>query len=833
VSDRTFYDYVASLGEFGDRLAVTSRPSLKIERLTFHELRARAYQTAHYLAAQGVQPGDRVMVVALNSPQWLELLLGTLAMGAVLVPVDAASTPEVVRGFAAQTNPTLVFAGRGIDLDGAGPLEIRSLDDLAELLGGFSSEAPATKVTSDQPALIVFTSGTTADPKGVMLTHGNILANIEGITRRIDVEPYWRLLSVLPLSHMYELSGTLAVMSRGASVVYLPRVTPLTISQALVDYHITAILAIPELLTLMLERINQSARDEGKTRVLALASKLADHLPFSMRRALFHSVHVRLGGRLDLVVTGGAPIPIDVATAWERMGVRMVEGYGLTETSPILTGNALDERRFDSPGRALDNVELRIADDGEIQARGPSVFSEYWQNPVATRAAFTDDGWFRTGDVGRLENGWLHVQGRLKFAIVRASGLKVFPEDIELVTDRDDRLGAVCVVGVDAGQGEGEQVVAVIASSRSDGDVERAIADVNAQVASFQHVDGWRRWPDADFPRTRLLKIDRRQVQLWANSASAVRTEPVAAPDTGDEVARIIRLSLDDPSATVRATDRLGDIGLDSLRRLTVVSLLEERLGVSIADDAVTSLTTVAELRVLSAEGSPVEEFTRRPTWTYWPWVRLVGDWFRDVVLYGVVRWWVTLDVKGLESLDGLETPALFIFNHSDDFDGPVIYQALPIRIRRRLAVATGQDVLRDHKVLAFIVRFCFAGFDFARSDPYLPSLRYVGEMIDRGWNVVIAPEGSISTTGELRPFKVGVGLLAVTLGVPVVPMKTFGLTGTVPLHAKWPRRRSRVVVRIGTPLRFGSHTDYEEATAALHRAMESLTAEGDDAPTG
>jgi long-chain acyl-CoA synthetase len=203
--------------------------------------------------------------------------------------------------------------------------------------------------------------------------------------------------------------------------------------------------------------------------------------------------------------------------------------------------------------------------------------------------------------------------------------------------------------------------------------------------------------------------------------------------------------------------------------------------------------------------------------------VRFIGSGLRECLLRAIIRAWVRIDVVGAEALDGLVTPAIFIFNHSDDFDGPVVYQALPRRIRTRLAVATGDDVLRNHKVLALIVRVCFAGFSFARSEPYMPSLEYVGEMIDRGWNVLIAPEGRISTNGLLQPFKSGIGLLAVSLGVPVFPVKTVGLTGTLPLHAKWPKKRSDVTVRIGQPMSFDPQVNYEDATETLHRAMESL----------
>jgi long-chain acyl-CoA synthetase len=824
MSASTFSEYLANLEKHGERRALASRSFLKIERLTHRELRARAYQTANYLSGEGVRRGDRVMVVAENSPRWIELLLGTLSLGAIVVPVDVMSTPDALKRYIGETEPKLIFVGatRTDDVEA----DWRHLDDLGEAIASSPAEAPTAELDAEWPALIVFTSGTTADPKGVVLSQRNILANIDGVLARVDVEADWRFLSVLPLSHTYELTSTLAVLSVGSSVYYVARVTPHAIAEALVDFQVTTMLAIPELLTLMLENVEHTAEEEGKARMLSVGLELAPHLPFALRRDLFYSVHRRLGGHLNLVITGGAPIPPKVASAWESIGIRMVQGYGLTETSPILTCNSLEDRRLDSPGRPLDNVQVRIADDGEIQARGPSVFGEYWHNPEATKEAFTDDGWFRTGDIGRLDDGYLKIEGRLKFAIVRSSGLKVFPEDVELAAVDDARLGEVCVVGVT--DERGESVVAVVISSELDEVIESAIAALNAKLASFQHVDSWRRWPEADFPRTRLLKVDRRKVQQWANEKDADTAKGEGAASAprkqgDDPIIRSIQSVLGDPTKVVHDADQLDDLGLDSLRRLSVAADLEERVGVSVADEKMTPSTTVGELRALVAEGSPADPTASPPTWPYQREVRVFGNAVRDHAIARIVQHWVTLDIEGADSLSLVTEPSIFIFNHSDDFDGPVIYQSLPPEIRDHLAVATGADVLDDHRALAFIVRLCFAGFAFARSEPFMPSLGYVGQMIDRGWHVLIAPEGRLSTNGELQDFKSGIGLLAVNLGAPVVPMRTIGLSGTVPLHAKWPKKHSHVTVRIGEPMRFEPTADYEVATSTLHDIVANL----------
>lgn len=822
MNSQHFGDLVAGFAAHDGRTALTERPFLKIERLTYDELRRRIYQTANYLLARGIQPRDRIMVVAKNSPEWVELFLGAQLIGSVLVPIDATGNPATTLRFVDQTQPTLIFRNRHMhpELDRRSNVDL--LDELDDRIRACPEKAPDTELKGDLPAVIVFTSGTTADPKGVVLTQGNILADAEAALRVVHVRPDWRFLSVLPLSHMYELTSSVAVLAHGAGIFYVPSASPIALARGLQDYRVTTILAVPQLLSLLLERVEQTAAAEGRAAALARARTLAAVLPFSMRRLLFRDVHSQLGKKLNLVITGGAPIPMEVGTAWERMGIRLLQGYGLTETGPILTMNPLHERRADSAGRALDNVRLRIAGDGEIQAQGPSIFREYWHNPTATREAFTHDGWFRTGDAGSLREGWLYVQGRLKFAIVLSSGLKVFPEDIELVGDKHPVLRAVCIVGVR--RPAGEEVVAVVISDHSDREINDAIDQINAQVESFQHISEWRRWPEETFPLTRLHKTDRKRVQDWANEPAheAAAEEREGQPDQ-DAIVTLIRQSLDDPKHEVEDSDRLADLGLDSLRRLTLAALMEEQIGVSVEEEGITQTTTVGDLRQLVDAGGPTEAPIPRPSWPYRRWVRLIGDTTRDLVIHAIVRIWVRMKVQGRDNLAGLDTPALFIFNHSDDFDGPVVYQALPRRVRKRLAVAAADDVMRMHKVLAFIIRFCFAGFGLSRSEPFMPSLEYVGTLVDQGWNVVLSPEGRLSTSGELQPFKSGVGLLAVNLDVPVVPVKTIGLFGTVPVHAKWPKRHCDVTVRIGEPMRFDSQMDFDDVAQQLHQVMEAL----------
>ena len=200
----------------------------------------------------------------------------------------------------------------------------------------------------------------------------------------------------------------------------------------------------------------------------------------------------------------------------------------------------------------------------------------------------------------------------------------------------------------------------------------------------------------------------------------------------------------------------------------------------------------------------------------------MVGDTVRDGVVTPFIKHWVSITTEGAENIRNLNESAIFIFNHSDDFDAPVIYAALPREIRRKLSVATGANILADHRGLAFVIRLCYAGFSFARR-AFRPSLAYVGELMSSGRHVLLAPEGELSANGELGEFKGGIGLLAVSLGAPIVPMRLDGLWGTVPMHALWPKRHSNVTLRIGAPQRFGPDAKYREVTATLRDAVLAL----------
>ena len=280
---------------------------------------------------------------------------------------------------------------------------------------------------------------------------------------------------------------------------------------------------------------------------------------------------------------------------------------------------------------------------------------------------------------------------------------------------------------------------------------------------------------------------------------------------------------MDNSTVKIDDNDRLSDVGLDSLRRLAVVSAIEEQLGIYIAESEINQTTTLKALRRMVAQGSHVEVADRRPVWQYQKTIRWIGSILRETVVRGLLRLCLKIEVEGQQNLKNLKQPAIFIFNHVDGFDGPVVYQALPRTIRNKLAVAAADDVLRQHKLLTLAARLGYAGYNLNRENAILASLEYTTVLMDRGWNIAMAPEGHISRNGKLQPFKLGIGLLAVETGALIVPVKTFGLAGTMPLNKNWPQHFSHVKVKIGEPVVIAKNTSYQKATKQLYRLMKKL----------
>jgi long-chain acyl-CoA synthetase len=485
--------------------------------LTFAEFGVAVERAAARLAA-AVPPGARVILQGSPGPTVAAALFAAARAGVVLVPLDARMTPEAVDRICALTEPSALLVGSGATIDAVAvprvaALPVLDLDDLIDPVEATVAEALRARAEAgpDDPVEVLCTSGSTGSPKGVTVTQRMLLAST---TRCLDTIPpaTHRFVSILPLSHIMEqVAGLIYAVAVGAEVEYVATLRPDLIAVAIREHRATALVLVPQVLDLLFRAIEREADRTGSGASFRRAMRIAPWLPVAARRRLFARVHAALGGELRLVLSSAAHLPVALQRQWEALGVEIVQGYGSTEAG-LVTTNFPGKTPAGRIGWTLPPTEIRLEPDGEIVVRGPSVFGAYWHDPEATRAVFTPDGFYRTGDIGEIDaSGAVRLVGRTRAMIVLPNGLNVHPEDVE---------GALGVAGlaepVVYEAGPGRIAVAVRSGSAMGTPVEdepaaigAAVRAANRRLALHQRVEGWAHYPDADFPRTHTLKIQR------------------------------------------------------------------------------------------------------------------------------------------------------------------------------------------------------------------------------------------------------------------------------------------------------------------------------------
>jgi long-chain acyl-CoA synthetase len=523
-----------AVGRFGDR------PALGLDgddesgvAWTYREIDQRSRLAAWRLRAAGLEAGDRILTWSPATPQLPAAYYGVMRAGLVLVPLDLRMAPDAIERIAARAEAKWLIVGTGRDAPdpreaGLQTFPTSRLDELtADPDDTFPADWEQQLAAWPRPAAtdvveLVFTSGTTGTPKGVILAHDNVIASVRAMHRVVPPMEH-RVVSLLPLSHLLEQAVALFyALDVGASILYVRSRNPRVIFEAIRRHRTTSMVVVPQVLDLFWAAVEREVARSGRAKTFGRLRRVARHLPYPLRRLIFRQVHARLGGGLRLFVSSGAFLPPALQQAWEDLGVVVIQGYGATETG-FGTCTTREDHGLGTVGRPVPPVEMRLADDGEIQFRGPTLFKGYWHDPEASAAAFTDEGWYRTGDIGRQDaEGRLVLMGRTKDIIVLPNGLNVYPEDIENAL-RVAGIRDSVVVETSPGR-----IEAVVLAPRVDADAEApASADVragiqavvkaaNATLAPHQRVAGFRVWPEDDLPRTHTLKVKRDVVRRWA-----------------------------------------------------------------------------------------------------------------------------------------------------------------------------------------------------------------------------------------------------------------------------------------------------------------------------
>jgi long-chain acyl-CoA synthetase len=539
--------------QFADRVALSLDDEGKKNELTYGQLHDRARNLASYLIEHGLQNGERVALLCESRPEWGICLFGTMRSGAILVPLDIKLTEAELRSILSDAAPSVILVSshyrdkiKSILSDLPSVRNVFTVDS-----GSTDDEAPSIDAlqpknviegvdhAADEVALVVYTSGTTGSPKGVMTTFGNLRFQVESFKDMIDLTEEDHLLSILPLNHLFELTGgVLGALNYGGAIHFCDSLRPQEIMKSMRENGITKMVAVPLFFKTLKSGLEREIKkkDGADWQMFQMGFEKAAALPLDQRRQMFAAIHQGLGGKLRVLVCGGAPLDLETATFFDRLGLHILQGYGLTETSPVICGNSIKKNKLGSVGAVLKGAELRIDKrdagdtEGEILTRGPHVMKGYYKRDDQTKEVIDTEGWFHTGDLGHVdEDGFLYITGRLKNLIVLGGGKKVFPEEVEAALSAAPSVKELCVLSrkLTGGHKEGtEEVCAVVVPAddlqkKFDGNPQgllQAVTDdldkLSKNLATYKRPSSVLIHP-GDFEKTATRKIKRPVVNQW------------------------------------------------------------------------------------------------------------------------------------------------------------------------------------------------------------------------------------------------------------------------------------------------------------------------------
>lgn len=821
------------------------------QTLTYQEFTDMASGIAAQLLHAGMKPADRIGIFSENRPEWCAAYLGILAAGGIAVPIDAQLGPDEVSTLLLDAEADIVFHSRKTT-DALASYQNSHPDNARLLLVDFDDpgftamlkQAPAAAfplLHPDDIASIIYTSGTTGKPKGVVLTQRNFCSDAEAVIRAEILSQNDNVLSMLPLHHTYAFMGTFLVpIMLGGSVTYPVSLKGPDLMAAIRERKVTILIGVPQVLGLIRNSIMNKISAMPKflagllLRALRISGWARRNLSINPGKIVFRSAHQAMGSQFRYLTSGGAKLDPLVMQDLEALGFTVLEGYGLTETSPVVTFNPPKKRKPGSAGAPLPSVEIRIANpspagEGEIEIKGPMVMQGYYRNPAATEAVL-HDGWFRSGDIGKLDSdGYLFITGRSKEVIVMNTGKNIYPEEVEKLYSGSNLIKEICVTGLGK-DGITESLHGVIvpdfeyAKQAGIANVQETlkweINELSSKMPSYMRITGYsvRKEP---LPRTPLGKLRRFMI-----TADLTRPEPQAqAPAAGNPLSRdrtglLILESLrqfvkDRPAITPEDNLEL-DLGLDSLSKIELVASIEKAFAITLSEEFLNDVQTVADLvekiRLNSSGESGPEQAVKNG------WKKMLAVEPADAIslkdpsdpmipahiMYVLLKMFCRLvfrfEVNGFENVPK-DRNFILAANHTSYLDGFVVILALPFSSFRNI-YSLGTSEFFAGRVKGWFARIAHViPIDAAA---YLnKALQMSAYVIRNHRSISVFPEGGRSFDGSLLEFKKGVGILAAEFDVPVVPVYISGAHEAFPRSSTFPRPK-KVTVTFGAPLRPG-----------------------------
>lgn len=798
---------------------------------SYAEVGRAARGFASRLADAGIRKGDKVVFWGENRPEWIVAFWGCLLGGVIVVPIDYRASPEFLARIATRVAARVVLIGEDVPpLPQTLRVHVWKLHELQWRNGA----PPPVAIVRDDVAEIIFTSGATGEPKGVVITHRNVLANIVPIEREVRKYRRWarpvfplRFLNLLPLSHMFgQAMATFIPPMLPGVVVFMRGYNPADITALVRRRRVSVVVSVPKILDVLRAHVLRVSPDAA----LAPAKQA-----WPLRWWRYRQIHRLFGAKFWAFVVGAAPLDAELESFWSGRGFAVIQGYGLTETAPIVSVTHPLHIQAGSVGKAIAGVDVKIAPDGEILVRGENVTAGYFEAEAETAQAFKG-GWFHTGDIGEIgPDGRLFIRGRKKELIVTPEGLKVFPDDVERIVNAIPGVRDSAAVGASTGpETAGERVHAVLVLDPGV-DPEAVVRDANARLEAHQKIRRALVWPEAALPRTEGTgKLRRAAIRGWVRTGAV----PPAAAPTADKLAALVAkyAGREDLSPTTT----IDELGLSSLERVEMMVALEDAFQTRLDEKAFAGARDVRQLRVLVAEaskgGAEPLEAVEFPAWNRSLPARLARRLALPWCILPLTRIFAWIHVDGRQHLAALEAPVIFASNHQSYMDTPVIMAALTRRWRYRLAPAMSKEFFAAHffpeghgrmlrlatSTAYYLAALLFNAFPLPQREAGArQTLRYMGELVENGFSVLIFPEGHHTDTGEFDRFRAGIGMIASRLDVPVVPVRLEGVDRV--LHRTWHMARpGHVRVTFGAPMRLAG-ADYEALAKQVEDAVRSL----------
>jgi long-chain acyl-CoA synthetase len=878
-------DHLATLLDdfrrYGRNIAVVRHQGNRRGFTTYAELASTAARFAALLERRGVVAGDRVLLWAENSAEWLAAFHGCLRRGVLVVPLDANGSLDFAARVAADVNPKLAVGDAELlkELKRARPEipQVRFEDWPTELP---SEEAgPVAGLSHKSELEILFTSGTTGDPKGIVITHGNVLASVGPIEDASQkylryeklIHPL-RILHTLPLSHVFgQTMGLWIPQIYTAELHFEDRLAAPRLIELIRRERISVLATVPRVLGVLKSHL------ETTDPTLAARLEQSKGIKAWQRWWRFRAVHRAFGFKFWAFVSGGGALAGPLEQFWNSLGFVLVQGYGMTETTALITLNHPFHVAKGTIGKPLAGREVKLGPDGEVLVKGAIISSATWQGGKLHQR---EDEWLATGDLAEVQaSGELKFVGRKSEVIVTASGVNLHPEDIEAAVEEQPGVAACAVVPVETAAGP--EACAVLAVRGSGDQAASAVEAANTRLAEYQRIRRWVLYPEPDLPRTSTGKVKRKQVAAWLRTVEAAKSgagQQAFGASTDWLVALIAQITGENyPSAgdEQRLTE---DLHLDSLGRVQLASSLEEMLGVVSSTGLLEEAETLGDLRKLVGEsGEQGNEGTReredreqgsegarqresvdqrtelreqgsaaqrrRYVYPLWPWLKPV-EWIRIAFVEAIMRplIWLLVNPRIYGPAKPLPPgPMLIVGNHVTTYDGPLIEYALSGPVRRHIAVAMSGDMLYDYMhwrnpekpparqgfylfgpPAYFLITALFNVFPLPRQRDFQQSFAHAGRAMDRGMNVMVFPEGTRSAEGKLAGFRAGIGLLAKQSNVPILPVAIRGLGELKATNKRW-IRTGTIEVHVGEAIHFAPDATEAEITWRLHAEVAKL----------